>query len=362
MIDTLRVRAKLPLFVWMSLEKKKAYGTYSPGLVKIKDYFNVPPHDGIVTVSTEDFKYVYLEASLPKIAFGHNVKLLYPTEIPVILRRIEDAFIERHGEIEPWTKWEVQRVDPCYAWKLPDNKDAVEIIRFLKTQEYPDKDIHWYPDETITFGGRSFSITFYLKQPEFAKQARRLKGRALVSEAEEGLELSPGVLRYEIRLFKQKLTSIFHEKTIYCKDLLNMDFYYNVLNACLTKTLRNSNRNSISDKNALEMLKAKYQTKGIALRLFCFWKVWYRKELHIKALLKDKHDATTIARNLKDISLAGVGVPESDCSLPFDLSIPSVNAVTPQPAAPSAPAEEQIKKIIGEQEMLDLLFDKEWRG
>src|ERR1700691_2592408 len=76
MIDTLRVRAALPYNVWMKLEKEKSFGVISPGLLKLKNYLLIPPYDAIVTVSTQDFKYVYLEASLPKIAYGHNVKLL----------------------------------------------------------------------------------------------------------------------------------------------------------------------------------------------------------------------------------------------------------------------------------------------
>jgi II/X family phage/plasmid replication protein len=357
MLDTLRVRAALPYNVWMSIEKQKSFGVISPGLLKLKDYLLIPPYDAIVTVSTQDFKYVYLEASLPKIVYGHNVKLIYPCDIPDILQIIEDEFIKKYGDICHWDKWEVQRIDPCYAWKFDSTDEAIRIIRFLRTLEYPMKNEHWYKDETITFGGRSFSITFYIKEPEFQKQYRKLLKSGFTNEAEEALTLSKGVLRYEIRMFKAKLSKIVGRQIIYCQDLFNVDLFYNALNACLTTMLHNSNRNSLSDHVALEKFKSLYKDR--ALRLFCFWKTYYLENKYMKGLLTEYSNATTIARTLKDISKAGVGIPNSSSLLPFDLSIPSVKAVTPQPKAPNALALEPIK---GTQEMLNLIFEKEWRG
>src|SRR5258708_16458859 len=125
MIDTLRVRATLPYNVWMRLEKDKSFGVISPGLLKLKNYLLIPPYDAIVTVSTQDFKYVYLEASLPKIAYGHNVKLLYPYEIPAILQKIETAFTKQYGEIDSWEQWEEQMIDHCYSWKFSTRQRAL---------------------------------------------------------------------------------------------------------------------------------------------------------------------------------------------------------------------------------------------
>jgi II/X family phage/plasmid replication protein len=360
MIDTLRVRIRISYQLWMELDKQRAYGTLSPGLVRIRSYLKIPPYDGIVTISTEDFKYVFLEASLPKIAFGHNVKLLYPSEIPPILEKIEKAFIEQYGEIPSWEKWEVQRIDICYAWSFKKLTKVINVLRFLRTQEYPDKDIHWYPDETITFGGRSFSISFYSKQPEFRRQYKKLKRNGFPKEAEEGLALSKGVLRFEVRLFGQKLTTLLHEEILYCKDILNINFYYNVLNACLTKLLRNPNRSSLSDLEAVKKFKSVHRRDQV-LRMFCFWKTYYAVLLHAKSLLKSIADSTTISRNLKDISVAGVGIPDSSCHLPFDLSIPSIHVVNPEPV-PTASAVGKVEGIMGVQEMFDLLFKDEEGG
>ena len=329
----------------------------SPGLLKLKNYLLIPPYDAIVTVSTQDFKYVYLEASLPKIAYGHNVKLLYPYEIPATLQKIATAFTKQYGDIDSWEKWEVQRIDPCYAWKFDTTDEAVKVLRFIRTLEYPMKSEHWYRDETMTFGGRSFSITFYVKQPEFRKQYKKLLKAGFTKEAEEGLALSNGVLRYEIRMFKAKLSKVIGRETIYCKDLFNVNFFYNALNACLTTTLHNANRTSLIDEEALRKFQVFDMDK--LLRLFCFWKTYYLKEQYMKNLLKNFVDPTTIARNLKEISKAGVGIPEEYCPLPFDLSIPSKNAVTPEPKAPNAQALEPVKAV---QEMFDLIFEKEWRG
>ena len=358
MVDTVRARTELPYNVREAIYQQKKRATVSPGVMNLLDYLTIPPYNATVTITTRDFRYVYLEASLPKIAYGHNVKLLYPQEIPAILQRIEDAFTERYGlygDIPSYKKWEIQRIDPCYEWKFADNDKVVRVLRFLHTQEYPLKAKHWYRDETLTFSSRPFSVTFYAKQPEFLKQYKELNNYGFKEEAEEGLELSKGVLRYEIRLFKTKLSKVMGKRNMIYEDLLNLDFYYNILNACLTKTLRNSNRSSISDLNAMEKFKIKYPTRGVAFDLFCFWKTWYLNELYMKGLLKDSSDSTTIARNLKKISIAGVGIPDSSCSLPFDLSIPSINAVT-LPPAPVALATGQVK---GVQDMFDLIFKGE---
>jgi hypothetical protein len=327
----------------MKLEEEKAYATTSIGKVKLKNYLLIPPYNAIVTVSTEDFKYVYLEASLPKIAYGHNVKLLYPYEIPYILQKIETEFTKQFGYIDPWKKWEVQRADACYAWKFDTTEEAVKILRFLRTLEYPMKSEDWYPDETVTFKGRSFSVTFYVKQPEFQKQYKKLIKAGFTKEAEEALTLSNGVLRYEIRMFKAKLARIIGEKIIYCKDLFNINFYYSVLNDCLTTVLHNTNRMSLIDEEALKKFQVFDADK--LLRLFYFWKTYYLNEQYMKNLLRSYVNPTTIARNLKEISKAGVGIPSSSCPLPFDLSIPSKHAVTPEPKAPNAPALEPVKAV-----------------
>lgn len=357
MIDTIRVRAPIPSYVFSAIEDKKTVSINSTGLMKLLGVFTVPPFNSTVSVSTRDYKYVYLETSLPKTAYGHNVKLLYPLEIPTILKRIEITFIQEFGEIPHWQEWEVQRLDACYAWKYDTQEEAVKILNFMNSLEYPDKDKHYYPNETVTFGGRSFSITFYIKNKEFIKYGfNKLKKNDFLKLAEEIEEFSRGVLRFEVRLFKPKLKALLGKEIINPNDILNLEFYYNILNACLVTALRNSNRNSISDYDALEKLKI-YKS-SIALRLFCFWRTYYLIEPHIKTLIKANTASTSISRNMQAISEAGVGIPEAYCPLPFELSIPSKFAVTPEPLAPVAPATEQDKKPMGVQQMFDELFKK----
>lgn len=360
MIDTVRARTMLPYYVREAIYKQKRRAVVSPGVMNLLDYLPIPPYNATVTISTQDFTYVYLEASLPKIIYGHNVKLLYPSEIPSALQKIEDAFINRYGmygDIPSYKEWEIQRIDPCYGWKFDNDSEVVQALRFLHNQDYPLKGNHWYKDETVTFGSKTFSVTFYNKQVEFLNQYKKLIENGFSKEAEEGLSLSKGVLRYEVRLRKTKLSKVVGKQKMNYKDLLNLEFYYNILNACLTKALHNPNRNSLSNYEAMKRLRSMYK-KEKAANLFNRWKTYYSTEPGIKEILKDNSNPTTIARYLKDISLAGVGIPDNSCSLPFDLSIPSINAVT-LPPAPVALATGQVKGI---QEMFDIVFKSEKEG
>lgn len=371
MIDTIKFKIPLTPLILRQMLENNTRRSYDPSST-----LSVPPYNKTLTLfKPADYLYskkkvkenpnmfFYLEGSLPKLEYGENIRLLYPQQLPSLFERIEEALINQYGDIPSWKLWEVQRLDVSYAWKMPNEEDPARVLRFMNTQEYPLKDKHWYKDETVTFGGRGFSISFYSKESEFIKkQYKKLIEAGFSKEAEEAKELSKGVLRYEIRIHKPKLIRLFGKNKIYTTDLLNLEFFYNILNACLTTALDSSNRNSISDQDAMEKLKDMHKTK--AFRLFCFWRTHYLPEQHIKGLLKGYSNSTTIARNLKDISDAGVGIPNSSCVFPFDLSIPSMDVVTPPPPAPVALATEQgeKKKIVAVQEMLGLLFEKKWRG
>lgn len=356
MIDTIRIKTDLLSYVWNAIELKKKAAITSRDVMKLVGIFEVPPYNAVAKVETRDYKSAFIEVSLPKVAYGHNVALVYPQQIPSLLQRIEMAFVEEFGDITSYKKWQIQRLDTCYAWKFPDNDTALQIIKFLRTLEYPAKKLHVYKDETVTFGGRSFSITYYRKEQEFVRFGyKKLLRDGHTRIADEAKLLSKGVLRYEIRLFRQKLSLLLNKRFITYEDIMNIDFYYNVLNACLTKTLKNANRTPISDVEAISKLRILYKSE-VAMRLFYFWKVYYSEEMHMKDLIKHNTNATTIAKNLQKLSVAGVGIPLTDTALPFDLSIPNENVVTPAP--PVAQATERKDKPKGVQLMFDLLFEK----
>lgn len=67
--------------------------------------------------------------------------------------------------------------------------------------------------------GRTLSIKFYLKQNEYKKHPPLLGIDSSV------LELSKGVLRFEITIRKQALVHLYGKKIILFNDLLSKNFF-----------------------------------------------------------------------------------------------------------------------------------------
>jgi hypothetical protein len=331
-IDTFKVKLPLTPIILLAIQNKRTTETTRKELgIRMYAPLIVPPLNKTLTVM-RDYEYpigtpnmcFYVEGSLPKLEYGENVRLLYPYQIVSLLKRIEMALIEQYGDVPPWEEWEIQRIDPCYAWKF-NNGEELKVLEYLKTLDYPQKNKHLYKTGVV-WGGRSFSPKFYLKEPEFMLNDYKELNENNPSHAREIQELSKGILRYEVKLNKAKLRTLLNKdkEIITGKEFASLDlnWYYKVLNDCLSEVLKNTNKVSFSDEDSLRSLTITHgQQKGN--RLFIFWKVLPL----IRQLIKKMYNSTTISRNQKDISLAGVGVPHLDNVLPFDLSIPSKNVV-----------------------------------
>lgn len=362
MIDTVKFKIPLTPLILAAITRKPKTVINSPEYgMKIFTALTVPPLNNTLSVFKDyepKFKdklkdphgiYFYLEGSLPKLEYGENINLLYPSQVVPLLRRIEIALIDQYGDVPHWELWEVQRIDICYAWKFSHREEAMRVLEFLKTLEYKGKNKYEHKT-SLSFGSRTFNPKFYLKEPEF----KRYGYKELVADnreyyAKQVEELSKGVLRYEVRVNKPHFITLFKKKNMYGKDLVGLDtqWYYQLLNEKLFELLRNNNSFSISDEQAIITLMDSYK-KQKADRLFLLWKVFYLQESHIKKLIKKYFSSSTLLRDFTDIKNAGVGIPHINNSLPFDLSIPSKYVVTPEPEAPFAPATEQREEPVQE--------------
>lgn len=345
MIDTIRLKIPLTPIILLAFQNKYCqsvvsnigYGTkYFAPLI-------VPPFgEQLAVIKGADYPgrmnmYFYVEGSLPRVAFGENVRLLHPSSLSFLLKRIETALVEQFGDVPAWQTWEVQRLDLVYAWKYASGADAIQALEFLKYQVYKEKNKHTYK-ETVTFAGKSFSVTFYLKEAEFRKFGyKRLVDKGNQELADKTLAISTNMLRYEIRMHKTKLFSLCKKKSkekLLCKDIcdLPIEWYYHVLADCRKELLRTKNNFFTSDQEALQkLLKIHGRQKG--LRLFFFWKVYYLKEEHIIPMVKKAYNSTVLYKNFKDLEEAGVGIPHITSS-------PQVESI-PSPHAPVARATEQ---------------------
>lgn len=354
MIDTIKIKLPLSPLILLAIQKGATQEMSASGKgVKLFSKLTIPPDGRTLTIIKDmDRQYsnprnnsnthFYLEGSLPKIMYGENVRLLYPSQLPTLFKRIENALIEQYGDIPSWEKWEVQRLDIVYAWKYESQERALQVLDFLEKLDYPRKKAkHTYDNETVIFGGRAYSVKFYLKQPEFLKHGfKELQDKGFPELANEALELSTGVARYEIKINKSKLISLFNKSTIKTVDLLYLDWYFKIQNEVMSELLHNRNKVSVSDEEAIAKLASKYK-KEKAMRLFLFWKTYYSDSNHIKKLLKKNNNPSTLLRNFKDLSSAGVGVPTGNSSIPYDFSIPNNNVVNAEFSFPVAPATEK---------------------
>ena len=154
---------------------------------------------------------LWVEFSVPKFWYGHNVVMLY--DWPQALRHFRKLLIEqfelkrlRFPEIETW---EVYRADACYAYGLPTQQTAQLYLDSLKRQRFPRKQPAIHP-HSIFFGGGTFAFKVYLKKPEFMAHDRKelVKQKASYDWIEHLERLAEGVLRVEASMRRKYLTRI----------------------------------------------------------------------------------------------------------------------------------------------------------
>ena len=152
-----------------------------------------------------DETYLTFEFSVPKFWYGHNIHLLY-NFLPALQefkKTIEKMY---HLRLKDVTDWQIWRLDICYAWRCPSQMVAQQILDSMKHLHYPRKK-PLITGTSITFKGRTYTVKFYLKLPEFrANDMKKLLKQGKRLEWINHLEsLADGVLRYEATIRRQYL-------------------------------------------------------------------------------------------------------------------------------------------------------------
>jgi hypothetical protein len=171
----------------------------------------LPPHGKLVDGEfiEADRTFLTLELSLPKLSYGHNIHLLYDfiDAIRKLKKLLEKQFnLQTKAKLADIGQWQVWRVDCCYAWRMPNQQVAQQILDSLKHLHYPRKKPTIYPT-AIVFTGRTYSVKFYLKLPEFKNHDLKalLKAKANLEWINHLEQKADGVLRYEATLRRQYL-------------------------------------------------------------------------------------------------------------------------------------------------------------
>lgn len=144
-----------------------------------------------------------LEFSIPKFWYGHNIRLLYDFlgVLQHFRKLLNQQFNLQRIPLPQPPEWAVMRLDPCYAWRFPNQLAAHQYLEGLKHFSYPKKKPIIY-ETSIVFPGTTYSLKFYEKYPEFRVHDMKVlvkSGAALEwINLLEGLAI--GVLRCEATL------------------------------------------------------------------------------------------------------------------------------------------------------------------
>ncbi len=308
------------------LSKSKEYTEYDhvsgeTNFRIVRSNLDIGSFDSNITIKCYETNRAHLEFSVPKQRLGHNVELVYPSQLEQTLATVHASLVEHFGDFPSYLNWYLMRVDLCYAWRLLSQAAAEDALKVLKTFDYPRKSKYLYKD-AVMWRGKYFSLKFYLKEPEFYKHDyKKLAEAGYEDLANRVAQLSKGVLRFEITFRKESLNNIFGKRLIICRDLYDKDKLEQILSQYLNKLLLNLDKSSMDDNGVLQQLRTAYANRK-ALRLFNFYILFNSPKLLHRQMLIDNYSNSTIWRNKSDISKSGVGLPDHD--LPsFTLNIPS---------------------------------------
>jgi len=149
---------------------------------------------------------LYVEASVHKAMIGHNV-FGGPSDFSNACHWLINLVSELIEVELPFTNfWEVRRVDVAEVYQLDSFEAVQEYMRGLAAAEYPRRQVAKYGFETVYAPGRSTTLKFYHKGPEYRKHDfKRVKGQ-LGDDLAGSLQLKANcILRVEVEIKVPKL-------------------------------------------------------------------------------------------------------------------------------------------------------------
>jgi len=335
MIDTVRFKVALDLKMVQrirnrSIEMQQTDHENDRQLFRIlKNNAPIGSYDRHVNIFVNDDFELFLEFSVPKFALGHNIYMVYPEHVKDVVDDVQRKLAAYFGDFPATLFWELERIDLCYAWKLSNHAEALNVMTMLQKLEMPKKKKYQY-DTSLMFKGASFSVKFYLKDDEFyAHDFKEFRKTGKLELAYELYEKSQGVLRFEVTLRKIAINRLFfgaERGTVYLSsDWLTSQKCGSVMRKFLKDVLRVESKFVTLDQVFQILQKFYGKTRG--LHLYGFYKIYFH-EPNGKTKVLEAMTRQQIWYNLKKIRDAGVGISIEDLPLNLDLDIPSDYAVS----------------------------------
>lgn len=272
---------------------------------------------------------IFLEFSIPKVFYGHNVYLFYPP-IENILKLVHKTIVDAFGvDFPSYETWIVQRLDICYAWRFNTQEDAYLAFLTLNSFAYPRKNKVAY-DTSFEEKGISFDFKGYLKFEEFQKHDfKRFLKMKRMDLAYDFRELARNVFRIELSMRKKKLQTYFKKKKLTYKDVNDTELLQNILREHFGTYIKKISPKVLYENKILARLLSCYKPSK-ALNLYNHNLSWNHPKLpirrHYRDSCKKRLNPSTLWRKNHDLALAGIGIIGDKCFF-FDFSIPSNQVV-----------------------------------
>lgn len=339
MIDTIRFRIPLnqkccELLKKKSIETSRYDHKTDNTLFKIyKTDIELGSYDRNINIFFDD-KYpdeARVEFSVPKYVFGHNVWLLYASKVEEVIDQIYRNFCNYFGDFPHYSKWEIMRLDICYAWKFESDSIADAVLTTLHSYRYSRKE-HTIYDTSIMIKGRTYSLKWYLKHPEYYKHDfKALLLKRHTQYAHEIESTAKGVLRFEATLRKDALQAEFELRRVYIKDITH-ERVQSVLKKYFKKYFKGATPQFMNTQSVARKLLSIFGKKK-AKSLYEFYFIFHSGNKQAINNYLTFVPKRTQQYYFHELAAAGIGLPKKGLDFDFNFDIPSEYAVNQDDAA-----------------------------
>lgn len=335
MIDTVKFKIPIDDLAYESIKKlSHVHVGYIPEIKVVKYYvtttrIELGSHTYMrqITVPKEfvsgSNNFMYLELSIPKYVFDHNVRMINASDFQNIVSKLHQELADDYNIITVLDDWEIMRLDLCYAWKMKNKDELNNALSILQSLRYSRKKRYNY-DTSVMFKGSAYTVKFYSKYEEFLKHDYNRIWKVNEELADEILLLAENVLRFEATIRRTHFITVFRKPRIGVKDIteevvLNtINYYFNKLVKLVD--LEVSNKISVYDRLIVEFGEVKGRDIYEKYRL-CISK----DPTDQKAF--DSYSYPNRYKFFQHLKKANVGLLTEDNAYEFNLTIPSDNAV-----------------------------------
>lgn len=325
MIDTVRFQIKITPKTYEAIRKKsvdftKYDNTKNMELFRIsKNEVPLGSFDRKVSIFVPDEDICYLEFSVPKFLNGHNIYLISFDEFKIAMKMVYASLTTFFGQFEEPETWQLMRLDLCYAWKFQSEEACGTMLELLASFDFPRKKKSIY-DTSVMYHGQNYSMKFYQKYPEFYKHDHKiLRDLGHLDFAYRMLDISKGVLRFEVTLRKKYLQYHLHKDKIYISDLQESRLW-DIIKSLFSRYMGGFNL-KFKQKSDIKKILQSYWGKEKGRRLYMFY-IFLLSEG--KKVSKQFYASSTVYQYMRELKEAQIPLTFNEFkNFDMDLTIPS---------------------------------------